>query len=144
MENLSRGRLSVTIWDLPFVYFFTREAKLEVAITAGTFLILIYTKIDLFRNISDCRNLFRDGRSPHCMSCYTPMRHLITHTRFSRSRHPWGSLTGLRVMCCFICVSQKISQVGGDLLLLQICCSLENTHTHSLPARAPIHERPDP
>ena len=44
-----------------------RQAKLEVAITAGTFLILIYMKIDLFRNVSDFRNLFRDGQSPHCI-----------------------------------------------------------------------------
>ena len=29
--------------------------------------LLIYTKIDLFRNIYDCRNLFRDGQSPHCI-----------------------------------------------------------------------------
>ena len=36
-------------------------------LTAGTFLILIYMKIDLFRNVSDFRNLFRDGQSPHCI-----------------------------------------------------------------------------
>ena len=50
-----------------FCYVSTHEAKPEVAITAGTFLILIYMKIDLFRNVSDFRNLFRDGQSPHCI-----------------------------------------------------------------------------
>ena len=89
------------LWGLTFCCVSTHEAKLEVAITAGTFLILIYTKIDLFRNISDFRNLFRDGQSPHCtlrvfitscrvhstnvlyqcyISLHTPTEHLISQS----------------------------------------------------------------
>ena len=28
---------------------------------------MLYTKIGLFRNVSDFRNLFRDGQSSHCI-----------------------------------------------------------------------------
>ena len=65
-ESLEGATVSYDL-GFTFCYVSTLEAKLEVAITAGTFLILIYAKIGLFRNASDFRNLFRDGHSPHCI-----------------------------------------------------------------------------
>ena len=55
-----------TLWDLPFVTFPHMKRNLN-SDNRRNISVWFMLKIDRFRNISNYRNLFRDGQSPHCI-----------------------------------------------------------------------------